>query len=144
MLLLCKCQPDSLETNLYASRPLIWIGLAVRSKSQALKQAAEQYMKHMRETSFNFLVHTYTIYKQCSVCFDTGSQAYLIYVTTISTGCIKNLAKCKIFHLERENCCTPCKIFHTVLSNQLLVHLDWGLPKKKNNQQKININTNIN
>ena len=76
---------------------------AVRSKSQALKLAAEQYMKHMRETSFNFLVHTYTIYKQCSVCFDTGSQAYLIYVTTITTGCIKNLAKCKIFHLEREN-----------------------------------------
>ena len=43
---------------------------------------------------------------------------YLIFVTTITTaGCVKNLAKCKNFQMEREELLyTKCKIWHTVLS----------------------------
>ena len=49
-------------------------------------------------------------------------EAYLIYVATFTTsGCVKKLAKCKIFQLEREKCFThsvkvytQCKSLHTV------------------------------
>ena len=51
-------------------------------------------------------------------------EAYLIFVTTITTSCcVKKLAKCKIFQLERAKCLThsvkvhtQCKILRTVLS----------------------------
>ena len=39
---------------------------------------------------------------QCGA-FQSSLGAHLIFVTTITTaGCVKNLAKCKIFQLERK------------------------------------------
>ena len=46
---------------------------------------------------------------------ECGEDAYLIFVTT--AGCVKDLAKCKNFQMEREKLLhTQCKILHTVLS----------------------------
>ena len=44
------------------------------------------------------------------------SPRMLIFVTTITTaGCVKKLAKCRIFQSEREKLFyTQCKIVHTV------------------------------
>ena len=38
-----------------------------------------------------------------------NTKPYMKFATTITTtGCVKQLAKCKIFYLERKNCFTLC------------------------------------